>query len=150
MALCLVGSAMGGERVVVGSKNFAENRLLAEIFARLLEARTELSVERRLNLAGTQVCFEALRTNSIDLYPEYTGTGLVTLLGEAPGGNATQTLNLVRREFLARFDLRWLPPLGFENSYELAVPRELAERYELRTISGPDATGRAGVRVHRA
>jgi osmoprotectant transport system permease protein len=135
LATCLCGPATGGERIAVGSKNFAENRLLAEMFARLLEARTELTVERRLNLAGTQVCFEALRTGSIDLYPEYTGTGLVTLLGESPRGDATETLNHVRAEFLGRFDLRWLPPLGFENSYELAVPSELAEHLELRTIS---------------
>jgi osmoprotectant transport system permease protein len=127
--------SFGDDRVVVGSKNFAENRLLAEMFARLLEARTELHVERRLNLAGTQVCFEALRTGSIDLYPEYTGTGLVTLLGEAPRSDATETLNHVRTEFLRRFELRWLPPLGFENAYELAVPSELAERHGLRTIS---------------
>ncbi|MFQ5700528.1 MAG: glycine betaine ABC transporter substrate-binding protein [Acidobacteriota bacterium] len=135
LAICVCGSAAAGEHIVVGSKNFAENRLLAEMFARLLEARTELTVDRRLNLAGTQICFEALRTGSIDLYPEYTGTGLVTLLGESPRGNATETLNHVRGEFLKRFEMRWLPPLGFENSYELAVPSELAEHYELRTIS---------------
>ena len=136
LALCLSElPAAGADRVVVGSKNFAENRLLAEMFARLLEAQTELVVERRLNLAGTQVCFEALRTGSIDLYPEYTGTGLVTLLGESPRSDATDTLTHVRSDFIRRFDLRWLPPLGFENSYELAVPSELAERHELRTIS---------------
>ena len=109
LAMIAHGPATGGEPVVVGSKNFAENRLLAEMFARLLEARTELTVERRLNLAGTQVCFEALRTGSLDLYPEYTGTGLVTLLGEAPRGNATDTLNYVRAEFLRRFDLSLQP-----------------------------------------
>ncbi len=134
-AICLSGTASGDEPIVVGSKNFAENRLLAEMFARLLEARTELTVERRLNLAGTQVCFEALRGGSIDVYPEYTGTGLVTLLGESPRGDATETLNHVRGAFLEKFDLRWLPPLGFENAYELAVPSELAERHGLRTIS---------------
>ncbi|MCA9475137.1 MAG: glycine/betaine ABC transporter permease, partial [Nitrospira sp.] len=58
-----------------------ENRLLAELFAQLIESRTDLTVLRRLGLAGTQVCFEALKTGGIDLYPEYTGTGLVTILG---------------------------------------------------------------------
>ena len=123
------------DRIVVGSKNFAENRLLAEMFARLLEGRTDLTVERRLNLAGTQVCFEALRTGAIDLYPEYTGTGLVTLLGEEPDPDARSTLNRVRSEFLRRYEIWWLPPLGFENAYELAVPRELAEARSLATIS---------------
>ena len=104
-------------RVVVGSKNFEESRLLGEMFAQLIEARTDVAVERRLGLAGTQVCFEALRTGAIDVYPEYTGTGLVSILGEtAEGGPPARTLQRVRREFLDRWDLWWLGPLGFENS----------------------------------
>ena len=126
-------------RIVVGSKNFEESRLLAEIFAQLLEARTGLTVERRLNLAGTQVCFEALRAGAIDVYPEYTGTGLISILGQPAAGPAARdsraTLAAVRREFLARWDLWWLSPLGFENAFEIAVPRELAARERLATIS---------------
>jgi osmoprotectant transport system permease protein len=121
--------------ISVGSKNFAENRLLAEMFARLVEARTDLRVRRRLNLAGTQVCFEALRTGAIDLYPEYTGTGLVTILQERAGGDAAATRNRVRAAFAERWNLQWMDPLGFENAYEIAVPRELAERLGLRTLS---------------
>jgi osmoprotectant transport system permease protein len=123
------------EGIVVGSKNFAESRLLAEMFARIIEAHTTLSVERRLGLAGTQVCFEALRRGAIDLYPEYTGTGLVTVLGEDPQGDARWTWNRVRNEFRARWNLWWVAPLGFENAYELAVPRTLSQRHALRTIS---------------
>lgn len=121
--------------IVVGSKNFPESRLLAEIFARLIEARTGLSVERRLGLAGTQVCFEALRTGAIDLYPEYTGTGLVTILEEPPGGDARWTWNHVRSGFRQRWDLWWIGPLGFENAYEIAVPRALAREHGLHRIS---------------
>lgn len=122
--------------IVVGSKNFAESRLLAEMFARLIETQAGLVVERKLGLAGTQVCFEALRHGEIDLYPEYTGTGLVTLLGEPPGGrSASQTFARVRSEFRSRWDLWWLGPLGFENSFEIAVPRRLADVHSLRTIS---------------
>ncbi|HEX6900718.1 MAG TPA: glycine betaine ABC transporter substrate-binding protein [Thermoanaerobaculia bacterium] len=123
------------DRVVVGSKNFEESRLLGEMFAQLLESRTDLQVERRLGLAGTQVCFEALRTGAIDVYPEYTGTGLVSILGEPAKRDPDETLNRVRSEFLRRWDLWWLSPLGFENSFEIAVPRELAERENLSTIS---------------
>ncbi len=124
--------------IVVGSKNFEESRLLAELFAQVIEGRTGLRVERRLNLAGTQVCFEALRSGAIDLYPEYTGTGLASILGEEPApGTAGRaaTLARVRRAFLSRWDLVWLGPLGFENSYEVAVPEALAEREHLRTLS---------------
>ena len=133
--LAATGPAAAADRIVVGSKNFAENRLLAEIFAQLIEARTDLVVERRLGLAGTQVCFEALRSGAIDLYPEYTGTGLVSLLGMPPESDARRTLALVRREFRRRWDLHWLTPLGFENAYEIAVPRALAEAEGLRRIS---------------
>lgn len=122
-------------RIVVGSKNFMENKLLAEIFAQLIEARTDLTVERRLGLAGTQVCFEALRTGAIDLYPEYTGTGLVSILQQPPTGDARTALTTVRSEFLHRWDLWWLNPLGFENAYALAMPRSRMPDRPLRTLS---------------
>lgn len=136
LALSLIGLPAGTADgpLVVGSKNFAESRLLAEVFAQLIEARTAIAVERRFGLAGTQICFEALQSGAIDLYPEYTGTGLVSLLGMEASG-PTETLATVRREFLHRWDLHWLAPLGFENAYELAVPRALAEREGLSTIS---------------
>ncbi len=92
-------------------------------------------MERRLGLAGTQICFEALRTGAIDVYPEYTGTGLVSILGEPAKQDPARTLNRVRSEFLARWNLWWLSPLGFENSFEIAVPSELAARENLSTIS---------------
>ena len=122
-------------QIVVGSKNFMENRLLAEMFAQLIESRTDITVTRRLGLAGTQVLFEALKTGAIDLYPEYTGTGLVSILGQPPTKNARTTLNRVRAEFLSRWNIIWISPLGFENSYALAVPRNRAEQLNLRTIS---------------
>jgi osmoprotectant transport system permease protein len=122
-------------QVVVGSKNFAENRLLGELFAQVIEARTALGVERRLGLAGTQLCFTALQAGAIDVYPEYTGTGLVTLLGDTSRVEATAALVRVRAEFARRWDLLWLAPLGFENAFEIAVPRPVAERHALRTIS---------------
>ncbi|MEO8327470.1 MAG: glycine betaine ABC transporter substrate-binding protein, partial [Nitrospirota bacterium] len=123
------------DTIVVGSKNFMESRLLAEMFAQLIEARTELTVTRRLGLAGTQVCFEALQTGGIDLYPEYTGTGLVTILGEPPMNDRVSVLNRVRTEFLHRWDIWWMAPLGFENSYALALRRDRAQTLGLRTIS---------------
>ena len=135
LALLAAAPLLAEGTVIVGSKNFEESRLLAEMFAQLLEERTDLAVERRLDLAGTQVCFEALRTGAIDVYPEYTGTGLLSILQEPPAGDAATTLRRVRREFLARWDLWWLAPLGFENSFEIAVPAELARRERLATIS---------------
>lgn len=120
--------------VVVASKPFAENYLLAELFAQLLEARG-LRVDRRPGLGATEIAFRALRTGAIDVYPEYTGTGLVAILGEAPQADARAVYRRVAAAFRQRWGVRWLPPLGFQNTYAIAVRRETAERYGLRTLS---------------
>lgn len=122
--------------VVVASKPFGESYLLAEMFAQLLEARG-LSVLRRPGLGATEIAFRALRNGAIDVYPEYTGTGLLAVLGEPslPGRSASAVYDHVSREFLRRFDVRWLPPLGFENTYAIAVRRSTADSLGLRTLS---------------
>ena len=127
--------AASNSAIVVGSKNFLENRLLAEMFAQLLEAQMSLTVERRFGLAGTHICFQALSTGDIDLYPEYTGTGLVTILGEPAMREPSAVLNRVRSEFRKRWNLWWLAPLGFENSYALALRRDRAQDLHIRTIT---------------
>lgn len=120
--------------VRVGSKNFGESYLLAEIFAQLLEARG-LPVERRAGLGATEIVFQALRTGAVDVYPEYTGTGLLALLGRDPPDDAQEAFEAVSRAFRERWDLRWLPPLGFENTYAIAVRPGTADSLGLRTLS---------------
>src|SRR5437764_14986606 len=101
--------------VVIASKPFGESYILAEMFAQLLEARG-VRVDRRPGLGATELAFRALRTGAIDVYPEYTGTGLLVLLGESPQGSADRVYARVASEFPRRFGVRWLPPLGFENT----------------------------------
>lgn len=120
--------------VVIGSKPFGESYLLAELFAHILEARG-LPVERRFGLGGTEIIFPALRQGAIDVYPEYTGSGLLVVLKEAPRGDSSAVFDVVSREFAARYDVRWLPPLGFENTYAMSVRTEMADRMGLRTLS---------------
>jgi osmoprotectant transport system permease protein len=138
----LVGSALaqqsrsiGSARpVVVASKPFGESYLLAEMFAQVLEARG-FRVDRRLGLGATEIAFGALRTGAIDVYPEYTGTGLTAILHEEPKGDAGEVFGRVSREFEAQWGVHWLPPLGFENTYAIAVRKETARKYGLRTLS---------------
>jgi osmoprotectant transport system permease protein len=120
--------------IVVASKPFGESYLLAEMFAQLLEARG-FQVARRPGLGATEIAFQALRSNEIDAYPEYTGTGLLAILHEQPGGDARQVYRRVAREFRERYGARWLPPLGFQNTYAIAVRRETARRFGLATLS---------------
>jgi osmoprotectant transport system permease protein len=121
--------------VVVASKPFGESYLLAELFAQLLERRG-YAVVRRPGLGATQVAFSAVRAGAVDVYPEYTGTGLVAVLHDTtPVRDPRAAFARVARGFAARYDARWLPPLGFENRYALAVRAETARRHALRTIS---------------
>jgi len=120
--------------VVVASKPFGESYVLAEMFAQLLEARGH-SVDRRPGLGSTEVSFQALRNGAIDVYPEYTGTGLLAILGENPGGTARETYRRVSDAFEERWGVRWLPPLGFQNTYAVAVRRQTADSLGLASIS---------------
>jgi osmoprotectant transport system permease protein len=133
----LVVTTLGGAQsrpIVVASKPFAESYLLAEMFAQTLED-AGFAVERRLGLGATEIAFGALRAGAIDVYPEYTGTGLLVLLDEPVRPDPRAVYARVAREFADRWDVHWLPPLGFENTYAIAVRRETADRLVLRTLS---------------
>ena len=120
--------------VIVGSKPFGESYLLAELFAQILEARG-LTVTRRFGLGGTEIAFPALRQGAIDVFPEYTGSGLLVILKAPMATDPADVFDTVSREFAARYDLRWLAPLGFENTYAMSVRTEMATRLGLRTLS---------------
>jgi osmoprotectant transport system permease protein len=120
--------------IVVASKPFGESYLLAEMFAQLLESRG-IPVQRRPGLGATEIAFSALRSGAIDVYPEYTGTGLIAILGATPSSNAREVFRTVSREFHTRWLVMWMPPLGFQNTYAIAVRKETAERYKLHTLS---------------
>ena len=124
--------------VIVASKPFGESYLLAELFAQVLEAHA-IAVERKPGLGQTQIAIEALRSGAIDVYPEYTGTGLLAVLHDtltdSLAGDARLVFAHVARAFASRYGMRWLPPLGFQNSYAIAVRRNTAAQYHLRTMS---------------
>jgi len=122
-------------RIVVGSKNFTEQIVLAELFAQQIEAHTALRVERRVNLGGTMICHQALVAGKIDLYPEYTGTALTAVLNDPPQNDPAAVFRRVQQEYRARFGVEVLPPLGFNNTFALVVRGEDAEKLHLHNIS---------------
>ncbi len=136
LALALVAAVLGcasGERVVVGSKNFTEQRLLGELLAQTVEA-TGLVAERRLDLGGTFVCDTALRAGQIDAYVEYTGTALTAILKDTPVADPAAALARVRAGYEPA-GLVWTAPLGFDNTFALVIRGDDATRDRLRTIS---------------
>lgn len=121
--------------VRIGSKNFTEQFILTELIAQLIEENTDIKVKRVLNLGGTMICHNALVNGEIDMYPEYTGTALTAILGQAPINDAQQTLILVTKEYRDKFQLEWQPPFGFNNTYTLTVRRADAVRHNWQSIS---------------
>lgn len=131
----------GRKSIVVGAKNFTEQFVLGEIIAQQIEGCADLPVERRFNLGGTLLAHQAITSGNIDVYPEYTGTALTTVLKESASGPAEAVLESVREAYKQRFGVRWLDPLGFENTFAIAVPGTIAENRGLRTLSEAAASG---------
>jgi len=125
----------GGETIVVASKNFTEQIVLGEMFAQQIEAHSLVRVERRLNLGGTFICHDGLVSGKIDLYPEYTGTALTAVLNDPVQSDPAEVLRRVREEYLARFKVEVMPPLGFNNTFAMVVRGDDADKLHLRTIS---------------
>jgi osmoprotectant transport system substrate-binding protein len=120
--------------VRVGSKNFTESFVIAEIYAQALE-RAGLRVERRFNLGSTQIAMAAMRRGDIDLYPEYTGTALIDVLHLAPMQDPRALYAAVAREFASRYDLIWLRPSPMNDSQALATTRAVAARERIATLT---------------
>jgi len=120
-------------RVVVGSKDFTESALLAEIVAQMLEARG-VSVERRLELGGN-LPHEALTSGTLDIYPEYTGTAFTAILRHEPVSDPRAVYNQVKQEYAEKFKVEVSQPLGFENTFAILVRGADARRLNLKTIS---------------
>lgn len=133
------GASPASGIIVVGSKNFTEQMVVGNIAAELLEAHTSLKVEKKLHLGGTNVCFEALKrgsaNNGIDIYVEYTGTGLVNILQMEVKTDPQEVYETVKKEFKNRWNLIWLEPWGFNNTYTLAVKEEFAKQNNIETFS---------------
>lgn len=128
--------------IVVGSKNFTEQLVLGEILAQQIERRLGQPVKRRLNLGGTLLAHEALANGEIDVYPEYTGTALTAILKLPLPGNRAQVLAQVRSEYMKRWRLEWMTPLGFDNSFAMVIHGDEARRGRIRTLS--EAARRTG------
>jgi osmoprotectant transport system permease protein len=126
-------AAAQGGRVSIGSKDFTESALLAEIVAQLLESRG-VAVERRFELGGN-LPHEALVNGTLDLYPEYTGTSYTAILHHAPIGDPKIVYAQVKQEYASQFKVEVSPPLGFENTFAILVRGADARKLNLKTIS---------------
>jgi glycine betaine/choline ABC-type transport system substrate-binding protein len=121
--------------LVVGSKNFTEQTILGEIAAQQLERRLGAPVTRRLDLGGTLLAHQALTAGHIDLYPEYTGTALTAILKKPAASDPKAVFEAVSKDYESRWKLRWMPPLGFDDTFAMVVRGADAKAAGIRTLS---------------
>jgi osmoprotectant transport system substrate-binding protein len=143
-SLALVGAALllpqctgksgANSALRVGSKNFGENIIVAELYAQTLE-KAGFTVERHMNLGSTQIAMAALQRGDIDLYPEYTGTGLIDVLHLPPMRDAHALYLTVKRRYAQRYHLTWLQPSHANDSQGLAIARQASQQYNVQTLS---------------
>lgn len=117
----------------VGSKDFTENLIVGEIYALALEDNG-YTVERTANISSS-VIHTALTNDEIDLYPEYTGTGLLTILQEPMETDPDEVFKIVKDKYNDQFDLTWLDYAPANDSQGLVIRTEVAEDKGIKTIS---------------
>ncbi len=127
LSLCYFSSY--AQPIRVGAKHFNEGYIISEIISQLLESKG-YEVTRTFNLGGTLVCFEALRNNEIDLYPEYSGT-LATEILKSDG----MSLSAIKDHLEAQYNLSITRSIGFNNTYALVAKKSVAEKLKLKSIS---------------
>jgi osmoprotectant transport system substrate-binding protein len=128
------GDAPTGDPITIGSKQFTEQFIIGEMYALLLE-EAGFTVERKLNLGGTPVAQAALENGEIDLFPEYTGTGLLTVLKLPVNSDSQEVYDTVSRAYQEQFNVVWLDAAPMNNTQSLAMTREKAEEYGIITVS---------------
>lgn len=134
LAVLLTGcSSKKSSAIVVGSKNFTENLILAEIYALALEDNG-FTVERKLNLNGSTV-HTSIVNDEIDLYPEYTGTGLLSVLQLPMETDPQKVYDTVKAAYADQFDITWLDYSPANDGQGLVITRRAADAYHISTIS---------------
>jgi len=127
--------------VRIGSKIFGEQYILASMYTMLIKGYTDYDVSTKTGLGGTKICFDALNNDQIDLYPEYTGTGLLAILQpsaktiDSLSTDKDKTYNYVQLRFQTKYNVKWLKPIGFNNAYALMMREKQAEKLKIKTIS---------------
>ncbi len=131
----------GKPKIVVGSKNFTESYILAEMFGILIENYTQLPVSLKLGFGGTKLNLDALANGDIDLYPEYSGTGLLLLIKPPKEvlnkiiKDKDKVFEFVKKKSIEEHDFNWLAPLGFNNTFAILIRAEDAEEWNVETVS---------------
>ena len=123
------------KQITIGSMDFTEQEILSYMINDIIEDRTDITVNQRLSLGSSTIVLSALEQDDIDMYVDYTGTIYGSVLKHEPNSNVEEVYNISKKEMKEKYDVNVLDDLNFNNTYTLAVRRDTAEQYNLKTIS---------------
>lgn len=123
------------ESITVSSLMFTEQVILGNMVSELIEAKTDLTVDRKLALGGTQIVFQALDRGDVDLYVDYTGTMFASLLNYTPTNDADFVYDIVKRDMKSKYNIETLAPFNFNNTYVIAIREDTQKKYDIKNIS---------------
>lgn len=144
VALTACSGQEEAKTIRIGHKNFTEQRILGQMFAAVIEAKTDYNTDVK-EFGGTQLLFEAITNNEIDVYGDYTGTLYTVMLHQEGENDPDKVKEIVQEQIEANYPLHLLEPLGFNNTYTLSVDKDVAAKYNLTKMSdlaefGPELT----------
>lgn len=134
VASCGTTTGSNSDTIVIGGKNFTEQDIMADMMKLLVEHDTKLHVTLKPWL-DSAVTWNALQSNKIDVYVEYTGTGLVNILKQPTQADPQQVYDTVKKQFEDKYQVTWLKPIGFNNTYAMAMRKEEAQKLGITNIS---------------
>lgn len=123
------------DTITIGhKKNYTEQRIVGQMFAIMIDKHTDYNTNVT-ELGGTSVCFEALKANQIQVYPEFTGTGYAVMLEQMELRDPDEVYEYCQEQFNEKYNMTWLKPLGYNNTYTLTMRKDHAEELGIKTIS---------------
>ncbi|GMA64705.1 glycine/betaine ABC transporter substrate-binding protein [Alicyclobacillus fastidiosus] len=134
VAGCGTAGAASSNTVVIGGKNFTEQDIMADMMADLIQKDTNLKVVKKRWL-DSNVLWNAEKNGDVDIYVEYTGTGLVNILKDPVTTDPNKAYQTVKQQFEQKYHITWLNPIGFNNTYAMAMTQSEAKKLGVTTIS---------------
>lgn len=132
-----IAPMMNSRRLLVAGKLGPEPEILINMYKELIEANSDIKVKLEPNFGKTSFLYEALKNKQIDIYPEFSGTITSSLLKNQVqvSNDPLEVYEAAREGILNQDKLVYLKPMEYQNTYALAVKKDYANKYDLKTIS---------------
>lgn len=136
MVLSFVGCGNKNEKsLVMGGKDYSEQDVLVQLVSELIEANTDIKVTRKSYLGGSSIVANSIETGDLDLYVEYTGTALMSVLNEEKMNDPDKVYELVKKRYAEEKDIKWLKPLGFNNTWAITMKESKIEELGIKSLT---------------